>query len=54
MKIIQKQRTLGFGIPLCIKAIIKVKRMLDFKQVRKGFDQDEELSENVKFLVLCF
>ncbi len=31
MKIIQEQIKLGFDIPLCIKAIIKVKKMLDFK-----------------------
>jgi uncharacterized protein (DUF302 family) len=41
MKIIQEQRELGFDIPLCIKIVIKVKKMLDFKHVRKGFDQNE-------------
>jgi hypothetical protein len=38
MKIIKKQRELGFDIPLCIKVILKVKKMLDYKHVRKGFD----------------
>jgi len=55
MKIIQKQRELGFDIPLRIKIVIKVKKMLDLKHVRKGFDQDEKLSKNVKkfgFLLL--
>jgi hypothetical protein len=47
MKIIQKQRELGFDTPLCIKVVIKVKKMLDYKHVRKGFDQDEKLSKNV-------
>ncbi len=46
-KIIQEQRELGFDTPLCIKVGIKVKKMLDYKQVRKGFDRDEKLSKNV-------
>jgi uncharacterized protein (UPF0335 family) len=47
MKIIQEQRELGFDTPLCIKVVIKVKKMLDYKHVKKGFDQDERLSKNV-------
>jgi len=31
MKIIQEQRELGFDIPICIKVVAKVKRMLYFK-----------------------
>jgi hypothetical protein len=31
MKIIQEQMELGFDIPLCIKIVIKDKKMLDFK-----------------------
>jgi hypothetical protein len=50
MKIIQEQRELGFDTPLYIKVVIKVKKMLDYKHVRKGFDQDEKLSKNVKLL----
>jgi uncharacterized protein (UPF0335 family) len=46
-KIIQEQRELGFDTPLCIKVVIKVKKTLDHKHVRKGFDQDEKLSKNV-------
>jgi hypothetical protein len=31
MKFIQEQRELGFDIPLCIKIVIKDKKMLDSK-----------------------
>jgi hypothetical protein len=47
MKIIQEQRELGFDTPLCIKVVIKVKKMLDYKHVRKGFYRAEKLSKNV-------
>jgi hypothetical protein len=40
MKIIKEQRELGFDIPLCIKIVMKVKK-LDFKQVKKRFNQNE-------------
>jgi uncharacterized protein (UPF0335 family) len=32
MKMIQEPKELGFDIPLCIKTIIKVKKMLDLKR----------------------
>jgi uncharacterized protein (UPF0335 family) len=35
MKIIQEQREFGFDIPLCIKVVIKVKKMLYFKTSQK-------------------
>jgi hypothetical protein len=53
MKIIKEQRELGFDIPLCIKTIIKVKKVLDFKNIIKGFDQDEKISKTVELFGLC-
>jgi hypothetical protein len=49
MKIIQEQRELDFDTSLCIKVVIKIFKMLDYKNVRKGFDQDLKLNKNVNF-----
>jgi hypothetical protein len=36
MKIIQKQRELGFDIPLCIKVVLKVKKCWIINMLEKG------------------
>ncbi len=48
MRVITEQRALGIDIPQCIRAMVKVKKSLEFQKVQDVFDRDEELSRSLE------
>jgi hypothetical protein len=54
MWIIKQQRQLGFDILESIQIVVRLHKVMDFKNTIKNFDQDEEWNFNSKFFGSIF
>jgi hypothetical protein len=47
IKMTQKQKNEGVDIFQCVRSIVMVLKVFNFKEIKRGFDQDEELNESL-------
>lgn len=47
IKVTQKQKNEGIDILQCVRSIVMVFKVFNFKEIKRGFDQDEELNESL-------
>jgi len=48
IKVTQKQKNEGIDILQCVRYIVMVLKVFNFKEMKRGFDQDEELNESLQ------